>query len=366
MTSLPDAGDPAVLVRVRDGIGHLTLNRPKTINALTLEMVRLLSSALTALAADEGVTAVVIDGAGERGLCAGGDIRAIYDDARSGGTGSLQFLREEYRLNSAVAHFPKPLVAVMDGLVMGGGVGISAHASHRIVTDRSKVAMPEVNIGLVPDVGGTLLLARSPGWLGLHAALTGTRLVAADVIALGMADHYVGSADLAELVDNIAAHGVDATIPSFTSEPPPSALLAQQDWIDRCYAFESAPEIVENLRSAGRPEANAAAEAITAACPASIVVALQAIRGLREQPGASLEQALNQEFSMVSAAMRSADLVEGIRAAVIDKDRQPRWSARSFAEVPPGTIAQYFVPVAEPPFPGLRPLTRPAQREVAR
>lgn len=350
------ADDPAILVRFQGGIGRLTLNRPKTINALTHEMVQLLSTELAALAADDDAAAVVIDGAGERGLCAGGDIRAIYDDARSGGTESLRFWREEYQLNSMIAHFPKPLVAVMDGVVMGGGVGISAHASHRIVTDRSKVAMPEVNIGLVPDVGGTHLLSRSPGWLGLHAALTGTPLAAADVLALGMADHFVRSKDLANFIDDLAVHGVDAAIKSFACTPPPSALLAQQHWIDQCYSCDSAQQIVDHLRSVGRPEATAAADSIVAACPTSVVAALQAIRGLRKQPGASLEQALNQEFSMVSAAMRSADLVEGIRAAVIDKDRQPRWSARSFAEVSADTIAEYFTPAAEPPFPGLAPL----------
>jgi enoyl-CoA hydratase len=357
----PDPAEPAVLVRVHDGIGHLTLNRPKTINALTHEMVQLLSAELAELATDDLVTAVVIDGAGDRGLCAGGDIRAIYDDARTGGIGSLRFWREEYRLNSVIAHFRKPVVAVMDGVVMGGGVGISAHASHRIVTDRSKVAMPEVNIGLVPDVGGTHLLSRSPGWLGLHAALTGAPLAAADVIALGMADHYVQHSDLSVFIDRIGAQGVDAAIGSFASQPPPSVLLAEQQWIDRCYSSDSAQQIVDNLRSAGRTAATAAADAITAACPNSVLVALKAIRGLRMQPGASLEQALNQEFSMVSAAMRSPDLVEGIRAAVIDKDRQPRWSAGSFAEVRAETIAEYFAPAAEPPFPGLPSLQGPPQ-----
>ena len=365
MTPGPPEQDPAVLVRVQDGIGHLTLNRPKTINALTQEMVRLLSAALDSLAADGSVTAVVIDGAGERGLCAGGDIRAIYDDARSGGSESLQFWREEYRLNSLIAHFPKPVVAVMDGVVMGGGVGISAHASHRVVTDRSKIAMPEVNIGLVPDVGGTYLLAHSPGWLGLHAALTGTRLVAADVIAVGMADHYIDSGDLAALIDDMAVSGVDAAIRSFASEQPTSDLLAQQDWIDQCYSAGSAQEIVDRLRGADRPVATSAADAITAACPTSVMAALQAIRSLRDQPGASLEQALNQEFSMVSAAMGSADLIEGIRAAVIDKDRQPKWSAACFAEVPPETIEGFFRPASDPPFPGL-PTLRITAPEVSR
>ncbi|QNK80203.1 3-hydroxyisobutyryl-CoA hydrolase [Nakamurella sp. PAMC28650] len=351
VASSPPA-DPAVLVRIHDGIGRLTLNRPGTINALTHEMVQLLSVALDRLAHDHEVTAVLIDGAGDRGLCAGGDIRAIYDDARSGGRESLEFWRDEYRLNSAVAHFPKPLVAVMDGVVMGGGVGISAHASHRIVTDRSKVAMPEVNIGLVPDVGGTLLLAASPGWLGLHAALTGTRLAAGDVMALGMTDHYIEHQKLTDLLGAIAAHGVESAIRSLESPPPPSTLVAQRDWIDHCYDSDSAQQIVDNLRRVGMPGATAAAEAICAACPTSVLVALQAIRGLRGS-GATLEQALNQEFSMVGAAIRSPDLVEGIRAAVIDKDRQPKWSAGRFAEVSVDTVAEFFRSAGDPPFPGL-------------
>jgi enoyl-CoA hydratase len=190
-----------VLIRVEGVVGHVTLNRPRAINALTLDMVRVIDAALTAWVDDPAVAAVVIDGAGERGLCAGGDIRAIYEAARVGDPAPLTFWREEYRLNARLASYPKPIVAVMDGIVMGGGIGVSAHASHRVVTERSSVAMPEVGIGLFPDVGATYLLSRAPGELGVHLALTGVTIGAADAMTCGLAARCVPSGRLDELVD---------------------------------------------------------------------------------------------------------------------------------------------------------------------
>src|SRR5690349_12017644 len=174
---------PPVLVRQTGHLGHLTLNRPKAINALTPEMVAIVREALAAWAESDEVRTVLITGAGERGLCAGGDIRAIHADAVSGGSGSLAFWADEYRLNATIAAYPKPIVAWMDGLVMGGGIGISAHASVRLVTERSRLAMPEVGIGMHPDVGGSWLLSHAPGELGTHLALTGSPVGAADAIA---------------------------------------------------------------------------------------------------------------------------------------------------------------------------------------
>src|SRR4051812_23080473 len=191
MTVHGDSVEPTVLVRVHDGLGHLTLNRPRAINALSHEMVGLMQAALDAWAEDPAVRTVVIDGAGERGLCAGGDIVAIYTDARAGGSATIDYWADEYRLDATIAGYAKPVVVFMDGIVMGGGVGISTHASHRIVEEGSTIAMPEVGIGFVPDVGGLFRLARAPGQLGLHAALTGARLTAGDAILLGLADSFV-------------------------------------------------------------------------------------------------------------------------------------------------------------------------------
>lgn len=180
-----------ILTRVRGGVGLVTLNRPKAINSLTHHMVTVLDQVLTSWAEDAAITAVVLDGAGERGLCAGGDVVAVYESAKAGGEDVRRFWWDEYRLNAKIGRYPKPYVAIMDGIVMGGGVGVSAHANVRVVTDRSKIGMPEVGIGLIPDVGGTYILSRAPGLLGLHAALSGAPFSGADAIALGFADHYV-------------------------------------------------------------------------------------------------------------------------------------------------------------------------------
>lgn len=193
-----------VLLHTDGHAGYVTLNRPKALNALSHAMVRRIDEALTGWEHDPAVHTVVIAGAGERGLCAGGDIRSIYEDARTGGTASTDFWRDEYRLNARIARYPKPYVALMDGIVMGGGVGISAHGTVRIVTERSRVAMPETGIGFVPDVGGTYLLALAPGELGTHLALTGAPVGAADAMLCGLADHFVLAGRLAALTADLA------------------------------------------------------------------------------------------------------------------------------------------------------------------
>jgi enoyl-CoA hydratase len=352
--------EPMVLTRTANGVGRITLNRPRAINALNHQMVTTISDILRRWSGDDSVTTVVLDGAGERGFCAGGDIRAIYDDARSGGTASIDFWRDEYRLNVMIARYRKPVVALMDGLVMGGGVGLSAHASHRIVTDRSVIAMPEVTIGLIPDVGGTYLLAKAPGWLGLHAGLTGTRLAAADVIALDMADHYVDHHDLADFTEQISRHGIESAIDKFTGPAPASLLVQQRLWIDDCYNSESASKILGNLRAVNLPEATTAADSIQAASPTSVLAALRAIRWVRNH-SPSLETALNQEFRMVCAAVRSTDLIEGIRAQVIDKDRNPTWSPATLDEVSTTDLDRYFRTTDDLPFPEADPTNPPSK-----
>ena len=238
MTDPTTPVDPEVLLRVEGGLGRITLNRPRAINALNHPMVTSIAAALSQWADDDAVTAVILDGAGERGLCAGGDIRAIYHDATSGGTASLDFWFDEYRLNNQLATYPKPVVALMDGLVMGGGVGLSAHASHRVVTERTVVGMPEVKIGLIPDVGGTYLLARAPGLTGLHAGLTAASVTGVDAIALGMADRSIPHGEQATLIERIAAVGPDAALAELSADTTASELLAARPWIDECYAAD--------------------------------------------------------------------------------------------------------------------------------
>ncbi|EME66393.1 3-hydroxyisobutyryl-CoA hydrolase [Rhodococcus ruber BKS 20-38] len=334
-----------VLVRVSGGIGRITLNRPKAINALNYDMVKVMAAALDEWAKDDSVRAVVVDGAGERGLCAGGDIVSIYHDARDGGTGSQDFWRDEYILNAAIGRYPKPYVAIMDGIVMGGGVGISAHGNVRIVTERSTIAMPEVGIGFVPDVGGTWLLSRAPGDLGTHLALTTGRMKAGDAIALGFADHFVPSEALDKFVAALESGTVDEALAEFAQPAPEAPLLAQRAWIDAAYSAPTVEEIVARLQAAEEPEAHAAAEQILGKSPVALKVTLRSVRHAREL--GNLEEVLNEEYRVSLASLRSHDLVEGIRAQVVDKDRNPAWSPTTLADVTDADVDAYFQPLGE-------------------
>ncbi|CCW12950.1 MULTISPECIES: enoyl-CoA hydratase/isomerase family protein [Rhodococcus] len=334
-----------VLVRVSGGIGRITLNRPKAINALNYDMVKVTAAALGEWAGDDSVRAVVVDGAGERGLCAGGDIVSIYHDARDGGTGSQDFWRDEYILNAAIGRYPKPYVALMDGIVMGGGVGIAAHGNVRVVTERSTIAMPEVGIGFVPDVGGTWLLSRAPGELGTHLALTTGRMTAGDAIALGFADHFVPSEALDKFVAALESGTVDEALAEFAQPAPESPLLAQRSWIDAAYSAPTVEEIVARLQDAEEPEARAAAEQILGKSPVALKVTLRSVRHAREL--GSLEEVLNEEYRVSLASLRSHDLVEGIRAQVVDKDRNPAWSPATLADVTDADVDAYFQPLGE-------------------
>jgi len=334
-----------VLVNERHGVGLITLNRPKAINSLTHPMVNAISPALTDWADNDSVHTVVIDGAGERGLCAGGDIVALYHSARAEGPDkgkvARSFWYDEYRLNAQIGRFPKPYVALMDGIVMGGGVGVAAHGSVRVVTDTTKMAMPEVGIGFIPDVGGQIILSRAPGLLGLHAALTGATFGAGDAIAMGFADHFVPHEMVGAFKEAVINDGVDAALAAHSAEPPASPFLAQREWIDRCYAQPTAVDIVAALRADGTAAVDAA-DLIEAKSPTSVSVALEAVR--RAAKLDTLEDVLRQEYRTSCGALRSHDFEEGIRAQVIDKDRQPKWSPASLAAVTTADVEAYFAP----------------------
>jgi enoyl-CoA hydratase len=335
-----------VLSRVDNGVGFVTLNRPKAINSLNQPMIDLLGAVLAKWEQDSEVGAVVLSGAGERGLCAGGDVVAIYHSARADGVEAKRFWHDEYLLNGKIGRFPKPYVALMDGIVMGGGVGVGAHANTRVVTDTSKIAMPEVGIGFIPDVGGAYLLSRAPGSLGLHAALTGAPFSGADAIALGFADHYVPHDKLDALREAIAADGVEQALATHAVEPPPSELAAQQEWIDHCYAGDTIADIVASLRNherTGAGPANDAADLMATRSPIALSVTLEAVR--RAGKLDTLEDVLAQDYRVSSASLRSHDLVEGIRAQLVDKDRNPKWSPASLPEVSEADVEAYFAPV---------------------
>ncbi len=339
-----------VLVTVEGATGLISLNRPKAINSLTHPMVSAISQALTEWRDDDAIRLVVLSGKGDRGLCAGGDIVEVYDSARGDHGVASSFWWDEYRMNAYIARYPKPFVSLMDGIVMGGGVGVSAHGSHRVVTDTTKMAMPEVGIGFIPDVGGTYILSRAPGLLGHHAALTGAPFAAGDAIAMGFADHFVPHDALADFKAAIVADGIDAALTAHGKEPPASDLMAQRDWIDDCYAGETVSDIVAALRGhdagsashTGGTAAVDAADLIMTRSPVSLSVALEAVR--RAAKLDTLEDVLRQEYRTSCGSLRSHDLVEGIRAQVIDKDRKPKWSPASLAAVTRADVEAYFSP----------------------
>lgn len=344
-----------VIVERVGSLGRIRLNRPKAMNSLTHAMVHLIAPALDAFEKDPAVAAVLLTGEGERGLCAGGDIRALYEGERTpNGTGA-RFWRDEYRLNARIARFPKPYVAVMDGVTMGGGIGLSAHGAHRIVTERSRIAMPEVGIGFVPDVGGTWLLARAPGEIGTYLALTGEIIGAADAVHAGLADIQVPVAGLAAVVDDLArlAPGADHdTVRALLSRhavTPDSARLAEHEpLIDHCFAAPSVEAVLAALGADGSPFALKTRELIASKSPTSLKLTFRLIRLARQAEG--LEACLEREFAAAVAVAQGHDFYEGVRAAIIDKDRNPRWSPASLGQVDDRDIDASIVPVADRVF----------------
>lgn len=348
-----DSQDEVIIER-RGSAGVVRLNRPKALNSLTLPMVRAIASALEDFAADPSVASVIVMGEGERGFCAGGDIRLLHQSGKEGSDGAETFWREEFRLNHAISRYPKPYVVLMDGITMGGGVGLSAHGSHRVVTERTRLAMPETGIGYFPDVGATWLLPRAPGEAGTWMGLTGLAVGAADAIHAGFADHCVASSALPALVDAIAAlpasasaedvHGLIRTMAADAGE---SRLAVNRDAIDRAFAGDTVEDVLQALAGEPGEFAAEAAGVIAGRSPTSLKLTLRLLRAGRTS--ASLAECLNRELGACMGILYNHDFYEGVRAAVIDKDRNPKWSPASLSDVAPDDIDRFFV-AAQPPL----------------
>ncbi len=324
--------DPHVSAEKRGVLGLLTLKRPAALNALNTSMVQALDAALAAWAADAAVTLVAIRGEGPRAFCAGGDIRAWVTEGPQAG---LEFLAAEYRLNHRIATYAKPVVALMHGVTMGGGAGLSVHARHRLADPGLVFAMPEANIGFIPDIGSTHFLARAPGQLGLYLALTAGRIGCGDVIAAGLADACVAASDFDALLETLAAgENIDAAIRAFRAKPPAAALDRQR--IASLFAASSVEAVLERLARDGSDFARTAADAIRANAPTSLKLAFQL---LRRGAGLTLPQCLQQEYDAAVQLFARPDLAEGVRAAVIDKDRNPQWQPAALAAVTDADIA---------------------------
>jgi enoyl-CoA hydratase len=339
-----------ILFERRGAAGIVTLNRPKALNAVTLDMVHVLSAQLAAWAGDDAVTRVIIMANGERAFSAGGDIRALYDLGKAGRqTQALQFWRDEYPLNAAIKNFRKPYIALIDGIVMGGGVGISVHGSHRVAFDRFSFAMPEVSIGFFPDVGATWFLARMPGELGTYCALTGERFNAADGVAAGLATHRVPSSRYAALVDGLTGTvSVDAVLAAFAEPAGEGPVAARRAAIDRLFAGDTVEAILAALdgeAASGGTDAEWAgktAALMRTKSPLSLKIALAQVR-----LGATCDFAtcMRTEFRIVSRIVYGHDFYEGVRAVIVDKDNQPRWQPAALADVSDAEVARHFAPV---------------------
>lgn len=336
--------DAQVIVEKRGGAGIIRLNRPKAINSLTLPMVRDLFQALQRFEEDAGVSCVVLTGEGDRGLCAGGDVRIIHDLGKAGDPQVLDFWREEFPLNYRIARFGKPYIALMDGIVMGGGVGISAHGSHRIVTERTKLAMPETGIGYFPDVGGSWLLPRAPGECGTWLGLTGNAVTAADAMYAGFADYLVPSDRLEGLVQDLAqaadTDSIETAIAARAVEAGEGALSINRDIIDATFRFDTVEEIFEALSARHDAFSRETLEVLQKRSPTSLKLTLKLLRLGRES--ASLIECLEREFAAGTEILRQHDFYEGVRAALVDKDRNPRWQPARLEEVREEDIAPYF------------------------
>ncbi len=339
--------EPDLIARREGAVGVIRLNRPKTINAVTLEMFRDVDKALDAFEADPAVGLILLEGAGERGLCAGGDIRALYEDSKVRGDLGKILWREEYILNARIAKFAKPYVAFMDGIVMGGGVGFAAHGSHRVVTDRTKLAMPEVGLGFFPDVGGTWLLSRSPGEIGTYFGLTGRTMNGPDAVYAGFADAVVPAARLADLREaltkvpaDVSSADVKAAIDGFATGETAGPVAALQPRIDGWFAHDRMQDIFAALHRDGSELALATLKTLNEKSPRGMVVTLKLLRLART--ASSLEQCLVREYRAALEVFASDDFREGVRAAVIDKDRSPKWSPRGVEDVTPEMVAPYF------------------------
>lgn len=345
-----------IIFEVKGGLGFITLNRPQALNALNLSMIRAMDAKLVEWAKDKNINAVAITGAGDRAFCSGGDVKAVAIDAKavqegkSDGKLTRDFFREEYILNHRVYTFPKPYISLINGIVMGGGKGISAHGSHRVVTENTLFAMPETNIGFFPDVGGGYFLPRCPGQTGCYLAMTSKRVKAIDTIYVGFGTHYVPAADLPKLLQKLSSlkwdtrkkphDQVSKAIEEFAAEPTGESEIApNRARIDACFAPNRVEEIFDALRNDGTPWAEETLKILYSMSPTSLKIALRQIRLGANMPFA---QVMTMEYRISQGCVKGHDFYEGIRAALIDKDRQPKWKPSKISEVPDQEVEKYF------------------------
>ena len=331
--------EQTVIARCDGRVGRIVLNRPQALNALDLAMIRACTRALTEWRDDSRVHGVVIEGAGDRAFCAGGDVRALRQYELDGEHHNAEtFFVEEYELNLMIATYPKPYVALIDGICMGGGIGLSVHAPYRVATEHAAFAMPETAIGFFPDIGATFFLPRLPGEIGTYLGLTGLRMQGADAVHAGLATHFTPRAELLALSRALAEDG-PAALGSHATPLPAFSLASQRAAIDRCFGADSMREIVQRLQASGDEWAARTLAALRAVSPSALCWTLEA---LRRGANLTLPQCQSAELALTRTTMRHPDFAEGVRAMVVDKDRKPRWQPARIEEVDPAETATMF------------------------
>jgi enoyl-CoA hydratase len=353
---------PEIHVMRKGTVGHIVLDRPKALNALSLPMIATIDHTLAAWSGDDGIRAVIVSG-GERAFCAGGDVRALWEFKRDNGdrpeavgAAVAAYFQAEYRMNHRINTYPKPYIALIDGITMGGGAGLSLHGSHRVATETTLLAMPETAIGIFPDVGATWFLNRCPGYVGTWLALTGARFGAADALWAGMATQFVPRAQLAALVDALVAAlanaddayaATDTVLAGFAADAGPSAAADLQPVIDHCFGANSVEAIITRLNETGTPWAAEQMARLASMAPTSLKLALEQLRGGQHL---DIAAALRREFRMIcNSIIGRPDYDEGIRALLIDKDKTPRWSPPTLAEVDWAIVTAQFAAIPGQP-----------------
>lgn len=339
------SNDAEILFEKRGCVGLITLNRPQVLNAVTYNMVEQLHPQLKAWEQDDDVALVVIQAAGDKAFSAGGDIRALHDWGKAGDSKVIDFYRDEYRLNQYIKRYPKPYISLMDGINMGGGVGVSIHGSHRVASERIMFAMPETGIGLFPDVGGTYFLPRCPGEVGMYMGLTGARLKTADAVYAGVTDCFIPSEKHATLIGRLAAgEAIDAVLADLQEAPGAAPLAEVRDKIDLHFSKDSLDEIIASLEASDDDWAQKTLETLRTKSPLSLRVTYAQIR-----TGARLEfeECMALEFRLTNRFMRAPDFYEGVRAVVIEKDQNPQWQPATLDDVTSEMVDKYFASLGD-------------------
>ncbi|MBS0272110.1 MAG: enoyl-CoA hydratase/isomerase family protein [Proteobacteria bacterium] len=335
-----------LLHKVQGGIGWITLNRPEALNALSLAMIRGLSQLLKDWERDESVRAVVIEGAGEKAFCAGGDVRAVYEAKQKGDTHIPDaFFREEYTLNTYIHTYPKPYISLIDGIAMGGGLGVSVNGSYRIVTERALLAMPETGIGFFPDVGATTFLNAAPGITGLYLALTGTRLKAVDALWAKLATHFIPSSSLSLFKNDLEqGSSLEKALVQHCTHPSEHGFLEDHTaQIEQHFQRSSLLNILNGLKTNPSPFAQNTYNTLMTKSPTSLAVVFRQLT----QANSDFKERMKQEFRLSQRFIEGHDFGEGVRAVLIDKDHLPHWSPQTIEEVTSETIDHYFSSLSE-------------------